>query len=82
MLDCTFDTEDSGLWCFCPVTLDDDGHVTSIVTGMNFLSDSPPGRFIGVVHENGQEACDAWCEAHRDVIDRLIAERDAAEALA
>jgi len=79
VLDCSFDTGD-GMWCFCPIEMDADGNVTSIITGLNFLSDSPPkgGHFVGVVHQDGQEACDEWCEKNRAVVDRLLAEREAA----
>lgn len=80
VLDCTLETGADGLYCFCPVETDEGGEITSIVVGLNYLSTSPPdrGRFIGVVHADGQEACDAWCASHQDVIDRLVAERPAA----
>lgn len=66
----------NGMFCFCPVELDDDGQITTVVTGLNMLSGQPPssGVLIGVIHEDGQEAVEAFCEANREDIDRLLAE--------
>ena len=60
-----------GLLCFCPVEMKD-GEVTSILTGLNFISDRPPNgmRCIGAVHDAGQEAVEAWCEANREAYER------------
>lgn len=59
--------------CFCPVEGDLDGEY-SILTGMNYLGDGPPGggKLVAVIHEGGQEACDAFCAAHQADIDRWL----------
>ena len=38
----------------------------TLYTGMSFLSDRCPGKLIGVIHADGLEAVDKWCEAHPD----------------
>lgn len=74
VLDATLD-EPGAPHCFVPVELGPDGEVESIVFGMNYLSSDPPngGRFVGVIHADGQEAVDAWCEANQEEVDRLAA---------
>jgi hypothetical protein len=52
-------------FCFCP--LDGD----NIVTGMNLLTDKPPGELVGVVHSDGDEAADVFYEQHRAEIDSI-----------
>lgn len=76
ILDCTLDPGD-GLHCFCPVELDDEGNVVSVVTGLNYLSTDPPeaGRLIGVVHLDGQEMCDQWCAVNEAELTRLFGDR-------
>lgn len=63
----------SGLFCFCPVEFDDQGEVESIVFGLSLLSTEPPSgsRFVGVVHEAGQEAVEQWCEENQEIVDDL-----------
>lgn len=46
--------------CFVPVELDERGEIESIVFGMNLLSDKCPGHLYAVIHEDGQDAVDAW----------------------
>lgn len=60
-----------GLLCFCPVELDADGEIENIVVGLSFLSDKPPNgeKCLGAFHPDGQEACEAWCEANREALD-------------
>lgn len=72
VLDCTFGERD-GFLCFCPVNYDEEGNVESIMTGLSYLSDRPPdgARFVGVVHMDGQEACDKWCAENEETINRL-----------
>lgn len=55
--------------CFCPVEVDDDGEVTNIIIGMNFVSDKPPhdGICIGVYHPDGQEAVERWREENPEL---------------
>ena len=51
-------------FCFCPLDGDD------IVTGMNMLGE-PPGELVGVVHPDGDEACNEFYEAHKAEIDAM-----------
>lgn len=60
--------DDIGMYPFCPIA--EDG---SVMVGMTFVSSEPPGPFAGVVHFDGQEACEAWCEAHPELLERLRA---------
>jgi hypothetical protein len=60
VLDLTFGTEP--LPCFCPYDREND----SIVTGLNMLTNKCPGELIGVVHPEGQEAVEKWCEENPD----------------
>ena len=55
-------------YLFCPIQSDG-----TIVTGMNVVTDKPPGRFVGIVHADGQEAVEAWCEAHPEAVEQLSA---------
>lgn len=63
-----------GLFTFCPVERDEDGEITSIVTGMMFMGSEPPRgeRCIGIFHEDGQEACDAFNEAYAEQIKAVF----------
>jgi hypothetical protein len=63
-----------GLFCMCPVETDGDGQITAVITGMNMLSPSPPphGKLIAVVHEDGQEAVEAFCAEHHDALEQLF----------
>lgn len=63
----------NGMFCFCPVELDEEGNVESVIIGLNFLSTQPPvgSRLIGITHEGGQEACEEWCAEHADELEKL-----------
>ena len=62
-----------GLACFCPVELDADGNIASVIVGMNYLSDAPPagGKLIAIVHDEGQDAVEAFCSANSAFLDAL-----------
>lgn len=45
-------------YCFVPYEKDTD----SIVFGMNFIQEKSPGKLVGVIHSNGQEMVEEWCE--------------------
>lgn len=62
-----------GLYCFVPVRFSDTGPAEFIV-GMMYLSDAQPegGEFVGVIHEDGSDAVEAWCKEHEEFIDGLI----------
>ena len=61
---------DDGIFCFCPL-----GENGDVIVGMNFLSDKPPPnvKLVGIVHEDGQDAVEAWCNQHGDALDTLYA---------
>lgn len=71
--DCVIDASmgaNGGLLCFCPVELGPDGEIESIITGMNFVGAPPTGSaVIGVVHEDGQDAAEAFYAEHRNLIE-------------
>lgn len=54
---------------FCP--LDEDNNV---LVGMTYVSDLPPGSLVGVFHQGGREACEAWCEEHPEDYARIFTE--------
>lgn len=58
-----------GMFNFCPIEGDIDGEFC-VVTGMNYLSASPPAglEFVAVIHPDGQEAAERFCEEHRDAL--------------
>ena len=63
-----------GGFCFCPVELEGQ-EIKSIVAGMNFIStEKPPAckRLVGVVHEAGQDAVEAFCSEHKTELDALF----------
>ena len=37
-----------------------------LVTGLNIMSTECPGKFAGIIHQEGQEALDKWIEEHPD----------------
>jgi hypothetical protein len=58
--------------CFCPIEGDLDGEF-SVVVGMNLLGSPPPdGKVIALLHEDGQEAADAFYEQHKAEIDEVL----------
>lgn len=70
VLDATLSDGGPDLFCFCPLEGDPEGEF-EVITGMNFASDAPPGRLVGIVHEDGAEAVEAWCRAHSGLHRRL-----------
>lgn len=54
---------------FCP--LDNKGNV---VVGLTFISDTPPGELVGVFHEGGDEAVEAWCDQHPEELEQVFSE--------
>lgn len=72
VIDGTMGASDGAL-CFCPVELDSDGEITAVITGMNYIGD-PPERMtvIGVVHEDGQEAAEAFYAEHVVLINQYF----------
>jgi hypothetical protein len=71
VLDATMsDPAGDGVFCFCPLEGDPEGEF-SVITGMNFASDTPPGPLVGIVHEGGPVAVAQWCHEHKDALDAL-----------
>jgi hypothetical protein len=62
-----------GVFCFCPVQGDLAGE-HQIVFGMNVICDRPPhGRKLaGIIHADGQEACDRWVEENKAQLATLL----------
>ena len=67
VIDGTIDT-DEGVYCFCPI---ENGHV---VTGISILASEPPGKVVGVIHFDGEQAAEAFYQAHKAVIDNMVEE--------
>ena len=55
-----------GVHCFVPVEFDEHGEVETIVIGMNYLTslDGGPRPIVGIIHSDGDEAVEAWCDAN------------------
>ena len=51
--------------CFCPYENEE------IIIGINFLGNLPPGEFIGIFHQNGEEDCKKWCDENKKLIEKL-----------
>lgn len=74
VIDSTF-YKDDGLLCFVPIEHPHTPQET-LVLGMNVLSDIEHfalGRVIGIVHLDGDAACDAFCATHPDIVQALQA---------
>jgi hypothetical protein len=74
--DCVIDASmgiRAGMLCFCPVERNEAGEIVSVITGANYLGSPPPGsRVIAVIHEDGQEAVEAFCEEYRDIVAEFV----------
>lgn len=68
-----YDPEYKGLLCFIPVEDIETGSPT-FVTGMNLLTsiDSfDQGRLRGIIHFEGQEFVDKWCEENKELAKQI-----------
>lgn len=45
----------------------------TLVTGLNYMGEKPPGKVVGIVHPDGQDAVDRWCSANPDEVERVKA---------
>jgi hypothetical protein len=73
VIDASMDTP-PGTFCFIPVKgIDTENPI--FITGMNLISDKPPGRLRGIIHEDGQAAVGAFMEAHRTELAKLEKEK-------
>ncbi len=66
IIDASMSSRERGL-CFCP--LEDD----AVVTGLSFLSSSPPNEemCVGVWHPEGEEIAGQWAIDHADMTEHL-----------
>ncbi|HET9819608.1 MAG TPA: hypothetical protein VFP92_10625 [Rhodanobacteraceae bacterium] len=53
---------------FCPI--EDNG---TIIIGLTMISGKCPGRFVGIVHFDGDDAANAWLAEHSAIVDELAA---------
>ena len=53
---------------FCPI--EENG---TIITGLTMISGKCPGRFVGIVHFDGDDAANAWLAEHSAIADELAA---------
>jgi hypothetical protein len=71
--ECVIDASMStnGGFTFCPIEGDIEGEF-EIITGLNFVGLPPKGmRMVAVVHPDGPDAVNSFCEAHRAELDAL-----------
>lgn len=61
--------------CFVPYEGNGD-----IITGMNLLTDQCPGNLVGVYHEAGKQAAEAWCAEHPDWRTKYVRSADIARS--
>ena len=61
VLDVTFDP---------PVFVPYERETGAVVIGMNVLSDKCPGKLVGVIHADGQEAVEKWISENPDWHER------------
>ena len=73
VIDATMGCKD-GLFTFCPIEGDIDSEY-SVVIGMNYVSDTPPkwGKVVAIVHADGQEAVEIFCEENAVHLEALKA---------
>jgi hypothetical protein len=64
-----------GTFVFCPVEGDLNGDFT-VVTGMNYVGTEPPGELVAIVHEDGQEAVEAFMDEHAEELATLEARQN------
>jgi len=71
VIDGSLSEPEGDLFCFVPV----EGNIKGkckFVTGMNILSDKSPGKLVGVIHLEGEQAADKFYEQHKEKIDKLL----------
>jgi len=59
--------------CFVPIE-NEGTDEERLIVGMNVLSDVEHfdlGRIVGIVHLDGQEACDRWVKKHPDILEAI-----------
>lgn len=69
-----------GLFCFCPIEGDITGDF-SVITGMNFLGSKPERmKVVAIVHPDGQDAVEDFCNRWRAELDSLKQGTDGRES--
>lgn len=64
-----------GMLYLCPARLDDEGDFVPDTSRPRILCDMVEDReIVGIFHEDGAEALDAFCEEHRDTIRKVLAQ--------
>lgn len=60
------------MFCYIPVENAETGQPT-FVTGMNVLAspDEPPGNVVMVIHPDGDETTQKWCDENSELLERL-----------
>ena len=51
---------------FCPIEEDQ-----TIIFGMNFMGLKPPGKLVGVIHKDGQDAVMEWVDKHQNLLEGM-----------
>lgn len=70
VLDATMGVRD-GMGVFCPIEGDFPDDFT-VITGLNYIGLKPPhGVLVAVVHDEGQEAVEAFCEAEAEFLEQV-----------
>ena len=59
-----------GLFCFCQVDSQD---IVDVQYRL-YSDEKPPGKLIGIIHEDGQEAADEWYDTNKERIINIINE--------
>jgi hypothetical protein len=54
---------------FVPIGDDD-----SLILGINLMAEWPPGHFAGVIHADGQDAVDSFCDEHLVELAEMLAQ--------
>jgi hypothetical protein len=57
-------------FCFCPIRGDVHGDCT-IISTLNLLTERPPGKLIAIIHKDGREAVDRFCEQYKEELEQL-----------
>src|SRR5688572_7389433 len=64
-----------GLFTFCPIEGDINGEF-QVVEGMNFIGAPPDDmKIVAIVHPDGQEAVEQFCEENKVALDALMPKR-------
>lgn len=53
---------------FVPIDMD----TGEIFLGMSYIGMNPPGVLVGIIHHDGDEACEKWCKEHPEIVSELF----------